>query len=232
MTLLDLDALAGTPLQRSPFDHVVLPDFVRPEALPRISSDFPQVPGPGSHPPSELPLAGAFKHLIDDLLGPQFKAAIENKFEIDLSNRPVMYTVRGFVAETDGAIHADSKTKIITALLYLNERWDADGGRLRILRSRDDLDDYATEIPPCDGTLLAFRRSDHSWHGHRKHVGPRRVIQLNWVTDQKVVDREQNRHGFSNRLKKAALGLFGAQPASRSLQSFAGVGTPDARRSR
>jgi hypothetical protein len=50
--------------------------------------------------------------------------------------------------------------------------------------------------------LLAFRRADNSWHGHKRFTGRRRAIQLNWVTSQAVVDVEQNRHGFSTRLKK------------------------------
>jgi SM-20-related protein len=202
MAFLDLDALAKLPLQRLPYDHVIAPGFVCAEALARIATDFPKVPGPGSHPPSELNVGGAFKTLIDELLGPAFQRAIEDKFEIDLSGRPTMYTVRGFVAEHDGAIHTDSKSKIITVLLYLNEGWEADGGRLRILRGRDDMEDFVAEVSPYGGALLAFRRSDASWHGHKKHVGPRRTIQLNWVTDQGVVDREQKRHGFSSRLKR------------------------------
>ena len=52
------------------------------------------------------------------------------------------------------------------------------------------------------GTLLAFRRADNSWHGHKPISGQRRAIQLNWVTSQAVVDAEQNRHGFSTRLKR------------------------------
>jgi len=65
------------------------------------------------------------------------------------------------------------------------------------LRSKDNLDDYAAEVPPTAGTLLAFRRGERSWHGHETFVGPRRVIQLNWVTDMAVVRREQRRHRFS-----------------------------------
>jgi SM-20-related protein len=106
------------------------------------------------------------------------------------------------VREKDGAIHTDSVTKIITVLLYMNERWREDAGRLRLLRSADDLEDYAAEVPPYGGTLLAFKRSDKSWHGHKPISGPRRAVQLNWVTTQDVVDHEQRRHQFSTKFKK------------------------------
>lgn len=202
MSYCDFAALERTKLERDPFDFIVVPDFLRSENFASVLADYPEVPGPGSHPPAELRIHGHFRALIDELRGPEFQSAIERKFEIDLAGRPTMYTVRGFVRERDGAIHTDSKTKIITVLLYMNERWQEDGGRLRLLRGPDNLDDYVAEVPPYGGTLLAFRRADNSWHGHKPISGPRRAIQLNWVTSQAVVDAEQNRHRFSTRLKK------------------------------
>ena len=113
-----------------------------------------------------------------------------------------MYTVRGFVNERDGSIHTDTDTKIITVLIYMNEHWQEDAGRLRLLRSADDLENYVAEVPPNGGTLLAFKRADNSWHGHKPVTGPRRAIQLNWVTSKDVVDYEQRRHQISTRFKK------------------------------
>ena len=82
------------------------------------------------------------------------------------------------VAHTDGKIHTDSKTKIITVLLYMNDKsWPSDTGRLRILRNGTDLEDYADEVEPAGGTLIVFKRSDKSWHGHHSYEGPRRAIQ-------------------------------------------------------
>jgi SM-20-related protein len=202
MSYCDFARLEQTPLERDPYDFVVVPDFLRSENFPSVLADYPEVPGPGSHPPAELKIHGHFRALIDELRGPEFQAAIERKFDIDLAGRPTMYTVRGFVRERDGAIHTDSKTKIITVLLYMNERWQEDAGRLRLLRGPDNLDNYVAEVPPYGGTLLAFRRADNSWHGHKPTSGQRRAIQLNWVTSQAVVDAEQNRHGFSTQLKR------------------------------
>ena len=128
--------------------------------------------------------------MLDELNGPDFRHAIEEKFGIDLLSRPTMFTVRGECRASDGKIHTDSATKLITVLLYMNEKWDKDGGRLRILRNGADLDDYAEEVPPHGGTLLVFRRSEKSWHGHQPFHGPRRAIQMNWVTDKSVVARE------------------------------------------
>jgi len=202
MTCCDFDALERTPLERDPFDYVVVQDFIRPQKFAAIVADYPAVPGPGSHPPAELKISGEFEALMAELLGEKFRAGIERKFAIDLSGRPTMYTVRGYVREKDGSIHTDSTTKIITVLLYMNERWQEDAGRLRLLRGPDNLDDYVAEVPPYGGTLLVFKRADNSWHGHKPFSGPRRAIQLNWVTSQEVVDAEQRRHQVSTRFKK------------------------------
>jgi Rps23 Pro-64 3,4-dihydroxylase Tpa1-like proline 4-hydroxylase len=114
-----------------------------------------------------------------------------------------MYTVRGFCRPKDGKIHTDSKTKIITVLLYMNDdNWPSDSGRLRLLNNGTDLEDYFDEVEPNGGTLLVFKRSDNSWHGHHSFDGARRAIQINWVSDEKVVEREQGRHGLSSKLKK------------------------------
>lgn len=202
MTYCDFEAFEQTPLQRDPFEFLVVPDFIKSDKFPAVVADYPVVPGPGSHPPAELIIRGRFKELMGELLGARFRSAVERKFAVDLTGRPTMYTVRGFVREKDGAIHTDSTTKIITVLLYMNQRWQEDAGRLRLLRGPDDLDDYVAEVPPHGGTLLVFRRADNSWHGHKPTSGPRRAIQLNWVTSQQVVDGEQRRHQFSTKFKR------------------------------
>ena len=202
MEYCDLDALERTPLQREPYDYLIVPEFLRADGFKAAVCDYPEVPGPGSHPPAELNIHGAFKALMDELLGDGFRRAIERKFAIDLTDRPAMYTVRGFVRDKDGAIHTDSQTKLITVLLYMNERWQEDAGRLRILRGPTDLEDYVAEAPPYGGTLLAFRRADNSWHGHKPISGPRRAIQLNWVTSRQVADSEQFRHRVSSKIKR------------------------------
>ena len=74
---------------------------------------------------------------------------------------------------------------------------------------RDDLEDLRAEVTPLAGTMVAFRRSERSFHGHRPHVGERRSLQLNWVMDEAVVRRELSRHRWSARLK--ALNPFGSR---------------------
>jgi len=65
-----------------------------------------------------------------------------------------MITVRGHCSkEKDGKIHTDSKTKIITVLLYMNPTWETVGGQLRLLKSPNDIDDMILEVRRLIGGL-------------------------------------------------------------------------------
>jgi SM-20-related protein len=210
LTVLDLDRLRAAPIERDPFEFVVVEEFVRGEALAPLVADFPAVRGSGSYPLQGLEYGPAFGGLVEALTGPDLAGVIAEKFAVDLSHRPTLLTVRGVSDGTDGRIHTDSATKIITLLLYMNPVWDLAEGRLRLLRGPGDIEDWAREVTPLAGTMLAFRRSERSFHGHRPCVGPRRTLQLNWVTDRKVVRRELGRHRWSARLK--ALNPFRTGP--------------------
>jgi hypothetical protein len=201
MALLDLARLKDSPLRRDPFDFVVVEDFLACGNLPALVEEFPAVPGHGSYPLSTLVCGPLFGQLAEELEGGEMRGAIEAKFAIDLAHRPTMITLRGRSDGKDGGIHTDSATKLITVLIYMNLGWNEPAGRLRLLRGPKDLRDYVAEVPPLAGTLVAFRRGAASYHGHEAHVGERRSIQLNWVTDARVVRRELGRHVWSARLK-------------------------------
>jgi SM-20-related protein len=205
--MLDLERLRGRPLKRDPFDFVIVENFVRAEHLPNLIADFPTLPGHGSYPLLPEMCGAAFGRLVAELEGNGLRRAIEEKFALDLEGRPTMITLRGRSDGKDGRIHTDSATKIITLLLYMNPIWEAREGCLRLLRRGDDLEDWVAEVPPLAGMMVAFRRSESSFHGHYPHVGERRSVQLNWVTDAAVVRRELGRHRWSARLK--ALNPFG-----------------------
>jgi SM-20-related protein len=202
MRLLDLDALAAEPLVRDPYDYLVVKDFVRHEAASAVGADYPTVSKAGSFALEDVSVKGAFAELIKELSGEGFRAAIEAKFGMSLAGLPTTFTVRGMCGAHDGQIHTDSKTKVITVLLYLNEPWAEDGGRLRVLKNGEDLEAVAAEVPPDFGALLVFRRSENSWHGHKPFAGPRRVVQMNWVTSDRVAGWQMFRHRLSAAVKR------------------------------
>jgi len=199
---LDLDALKAAPLAREPFEYFVVPGFVRAEARGRINADYPKISEGGSFPVAQLSYGSAFREFLEDLESDAFRRAFEEKFGLNLAGRPTTITVRGQCSPKDGRIHTDTKSKIITILIYMNPAWENAGGRLRLLRSADNLDDMIMEVPPVEGTLLAFKRADNSWHGHKPFAGERRVIQFNWVTSEGDKKLAMLRHHVSAPLKR------------------------------
>ena len=199
---LRLDAFRSTPLVKEPFEHLIVSEFVDPR-LPcghqcRLSKDFHV----GQLSADQISFGPAFQTLIDELEGDEFRKAFEEKFGLDLTDQPTITTVRGRCEPRDGKIHTDSTSKIITVLIYMNESWEQSGGRLRLLRSATDLNDIITEVPPVAGTLLAFKCSDNSWHGHEPFAGEHRVIQFNWLTSEGNRQIAMLRHHTSAALKR------------------------------
>ena len=199
---IDLEAFDATPLVEEPFPYLIVPRFVRAEAMAAINADYPLVTHPGSFPLPTLKYGPAFARLIAAIQGPDFTRMVERKLGVDLTGRPTMVTARGVSAARDGQIHTDSRTKLITVLIYMNNAWEAKTGRLRLLRGPNDLDDVIAEVPPEEGTMLIFQNMPNAWHGFHAFEGPRRVIQLNWVTGMDVVRREQFRHRVSAFFKR------------------------------
>ncbi len=203
MTLpIDVEAVRDASLVAEPFPYLMVPGFVKAEAIDGIEKDFPAVTHAGSFPLPTLHYGPNFQTFMDAIRGPEFTAAVAAKFGIDLSHRPTMITVRGQSSARDGQIHTDSVTKLITVLIYMNGKWESPNGRLRLLRSPDDLNAIVAEVPPDEGTLVVFRNQPNAWHGFEAFEGPRKVIQLNWVTNARVVWWEQTRHKVSAFFKR------------------------------
>lgn len=200
--VLDFAALAATPLERDPFDYLVVPNFVPRSYLTSINADYPAITAPGNFPLADLTYGPAFADLLAALQGARLTAEIANKFDVDLTDLPQRMTVRRLSEPTDGNIHVDHRTKVITMLVYLNEDWDAQDGQLRLLRSATDLEDFAAEVPPAGGTMIAFRRTDRSYHGFKPFVGERRMIQLAWVREGTIARYEKRINRLSKPLRR------------------------------
>jgi len=200
--VIDFDAIKGTPVTHEPFRFFATPGVLSPVNLATIRADFPAIRKPGIFPLSELSYGPAFAALMEDIRSSDLEDIMSDKFGVDLTDKPLMVTVRGHAHRRDGRIHTDTMTKVVTCLLYLNDIWDESGGRLRMLRRAGDLEDYATEIPPHGGTLAAFLRADNSWHGHEPIAGQRRYVMFNWMTSHAALERELGRHRLSAKLKQ------------------------------
>lgn len=199
--ILDLDRLRAAPLVTAPFPFVTAQNVIHAERVADLARDFPPLSGRGLFPADALSLGPAMRRLVDEIRGDELRAAIEEKFGLDLRHCPPMITLRGHSTERDGHIHADSDDKAVTLLLYLNERWPHQEGNLRLLRSRDDLDSTIVEIPSLAGSLLIFKVTPNGWHGHHRFVGERRVLMANYMVSEAALRRELGRHRFSAKVK-------------------------------
>ena len=203
MRVINLEAITGTVHQPEPYRHFIGNNVLKPESAPTVLADFPVIKQTGFFPVSDLTITGAFQDLLADVAEPAFSAAVSEKLDLELVGKPRLVTLRHWSAASDGRIHTDSVSKIATVLIYLNEQWrDAGAGRLRVLRSANDLEDYTAEISPVVGSVFGFRRADNSWHGHLPFAGERKVLQVAWLTDESKVGRKTRTAKWSRWLKR------------------------------
>lgn len=205
---LDYQKLAETPAAVEPFPHIVVPGFVPPDSLRAVLADLPRLNRRGSFPPDSLRLGPAVRNLVSEMEGDLLRGLIAACFDLNLTGAPTMLTLRGWTSERDGRIHRDSTAKRVTVLLYLNPDSEAFGrqeGCLRLLRGPNDLADYAVEVPPVNGTLLVFPNVATAWHGHRRFVGQRYSIQLNYMTTDDKARSELRRHRWSAFVKRLTM---------------------------
>jgi SM-20-related protein len=207
MALLNLAAFENTPLQRDPFDFLIAQGIMSPETLAQVNKDYPAIDIPANFKPETLHYGPSFQQLLNELDSPEFQAAVERKFGVSLAHTEKTITVRKYSEMSDGNIHTDHWSKVITVLVYFNPEWTQEGGKLRLLRSKTDIEDYAAEATPLGGTLLAFRRSHNSFHGYKRFEGERRMVQVNWVRSGRIAWYAQQLARFGTHTGKRLLRL-------------------------
>ena len=175
--------------------------FLNKQDHKKIATDFPKINKGGSFPSDSVSYGQSIQSLLDSLEGDQMRNILENKFQVDLQDKPVVSTFRGYSRMKDGKIHSDSKTKIITVLLYLNITWDKGSGLLRMLREENNIDNYITEIPASMGSMVAFKVTNNCWHGFIPYEGKRCSIQLNYLYKE-ALSQHKIRHKLSSFFKK------------------------------
>lgn len=179
------------------------------EALAR---DFPTYRGAGFFPYQPEDCGPSMNALVAELTAPAFADRVGDLLGLGpLSNYPVLVTICRSLNLRHGTIHTDSRSKVASALLYLNPAWaESHAGCLRFLSRSDDIEAMvAPELRPVYGAFTAFQRTDASWHGHLPYEGERRVIQVAWLVDAAAHARKTRRGRFSRALKWLAGRLDG-----------------------
>ena len=208
MSLL-MDRIAEPAVVRdAPFPLLIANGVLDPAAETALGEDFPRYRGAGFFPYAQTDCGTSMNSMVGELTSPTFADRVGRLLGIDrLSQYPALVTICRALNLRHGTIHTDSKSKVVTALVYLNDSWpDISEGCLRFLNRIDDIDDLAVpEVRPLYGILVAFRRADNSFHGHLPHEGERRVIQVAWLTSEEEKLRKTQRGKLSRLFKK----LFG-----------------------
>lgn len=220
---LDLQRLATpSPGAATPFPLFVVDDLLPHDAQAALDADFPRYRSAGFFPYDPDDCGASVRRVVEQMTSPEFGDAIGRRLGVDdLGARPTLATLCRSLNRRHGTIHTDSRSKIVTALLYLNPDWpDTSEGCLRFLARIDDIDALvAPEVRPVYGTLAAFKRADNSFHGHLPFEGERRVIQVAWLTSEDEKLRKTRRGRFSRGLKRLLGALdkrFGAGRADNA----------------
>jgi len=142
-----------------------LPDEARSE----LDKDFPRYPSAGFFPYDPSDCGPSVNALIGNMTSPAFARAVGERLGIDdLGQYPTLVTLCRLLNKRHGTIHTDSKSKVATALIYLNTQWpDTSDGCLRFLHKIDDIDSIVVpELTPLYGEFAVFKRCENSFHGH------------------------------------------------------------------
>jgi hypothetical protein len=199
--IIDSAKIETAQVQSAPYPFFGVDDAFNPDARKALLADFPLIDDGGSLPLESVEVKGALAQLVDEIKGDQFRQLMAKKFTVDLKDKPIIITARGFSRQKDGQIHTDSKTKLITILFYVNDGWDSPNGRLRMLNS-NNIDDYAEEFSSSIGQMIAFKVTDNCWHGYHAYEGQRQSLQVNYLVSEKYTSHHVYRHKISAFFKK------------------------------
>jgi hypothetical protein len=79
---------------------------------------------------------------------------------------------------------------------------ELDAGKIRVLRSGDNIEDYDKELSPIMGNMFIFKVTDNCWHGHLPLAAKRRAIMVNYMASPEAYKKHHNKHKRSARFKK------------------------------
>jgi len=193
---------------QQPFPFFIAQDTLDEQHKAELRKDFPVYSQAGYFPYNPDECGPAVNALINEVTSPAFADFLGDEIDVErLSQYPILVTICRHLNRRHGDIHTDGKSKVATALIYMNEDWNGSSdGCLRFLSRADDVNaTVVPEIKPLFGFFAMFKRADNSYHGHLPYEGERRVIQIAWIINEEERDRKIKRGGFSRFVK----GIFG-----------------------
>ena len=231
---LRIDDLINAKVSSKPFKHVYVKGFISKECLRKVNRDFPEslkrisTYGGGNIDEGALrkrnEIGGHFEAFLDAMASATLREAFERVFRTDLSNTFIRSTIRGVATKEDGRIHADDASKVVTALVYLNEEWPhepecGECGKLQLLARRDLRSNSTPANDAYGGNLLAFLNpaafgKNGGFHGFTKFSSTRKggclsqdagcerkMVQINYQTRVKLFGDDEKKNGRRRKKK-------------------------------
>ena len=206
--MLDLNHIRAAPVRQAPFPYFIVNDAISAAESAQVADAFPLVNRPGAVDVDETEFGTSFGAMLHDLGSERFRQLVGEKLEIDLADRDTVINVRAQTRLTDGNIHTDTPSKLVTVLLYFNRSGQAEDTGLRILNNGKDIDNYVEEIPSTLGTMVVFKVTPNCWHGHKPFAGKRHSLQLNYLSGVKTIGKHQLAHRLVGRMKRRLAHIF------------------------
>ncbi|MEA2464572.1 MAG: hypothetical protein QOJ98_2319 [Acidobacteriota bacterium] len=194
--MIDVAHIRQSTLQTEPYRWGAIDGLYSPADAARLASTYPRdhfklVSGYGGEKDyeyearaligmgadtvaHEAALSDAWRALARDLLSREYREAMSALSGIDLTLALLEVNVFHYGPGSSLGPHSDLPDKLVTHVLYFNERWDAkDGGCLTILGAKEETA-LVAEVVPIVGNSTVLVRSDHSWHAVSRVVSDSR----------------------------------------------------------
>ena len=124
MTLLTDRVGPATVVRDAPFPLLIATDVLDRSAEASLGADFPQYRGAGFFPYASSDCGASMNTLIAELTAPAFADQVGDLLGIErLSQYPVLVTICRALNLRHGTMHTDSRSKVASALVYLNPDW-------------------------------------------------------------------------------------------------------------
>ncbi|HTA64765.1 MAG TPA: 2OG-Fe(II) oxygenase, partial [Xanthomonadaceae bacterium] len=115
---------ADIRVEQRPFSYLIAQGMLRADAMAELQRDFPRYPEAGFFPHKTEDCGPSVNRLVAEITSPAFADALGERLGVPgMSKLPALVTLCSRLNRRHGTIHTDSRSKVLTTLVYLNTDW-------------------------------------------------------------------------------------------------------------